>query len=60
MAHNSDLRTLKQGTFIELQSGKGKIIGAKISEIIADPDGSWTMNIINRENDELIFTMRVN
>lgn len=60
MAQNSELRTLKQGTFVELQSGKGKTIGCKVSEIIAESDGGWTMNIINRENDELIFAMRVN
>lgn len=50
---------ITKGALIEITNAKGKTILGKLGEIILNTSGTWEVDVINRETEELVFTMKV-
>ena len=50
---------LMAGALVEITNTKGKTIQGKLGDIILTHSGAWFVDIINRETEEPIFTLKV-
>lgn len=53
------IKKIYKGALVEITNAKGKTILGKLGEVIVNPSGTWQTEILNRDTDELVFTMLV-
>jgi hypothetical protein len=47
------------GVLVEITNAKGKTILGKLGEVLLNSSGTWQVDVVNRETNELIFTLKV-
>ena len=55
----AEIQKIRKGVLVEITNTKGKVLLGKMGEIIAESSGVWKSDILNRDSEDVIFSLKV-